>query len=166
MTPKGSILILILVSNVAFSAPFTPLVEKPSGLLVSVILVMAAIVSMGLWTLIGRSMSYRKVGREAKNLFLKISYSCNHKEEVGIIRSLDIGTASMVSKDSLKKGDQILLRMGTLPNFPGKFDMNAEIVGTRPVQGDSSARLINLKFEDSASLPIDSLGYYLDQLSR
>ena len=148
------------------AAPFTPIADKPTGLIISVFCVISAIAGLGIWSMISRTLSYRRVQQEAKNLFLKISYLSNEQQETGFLRSLDLVSASMVSKDSLKKGDQILLKMGSLPNFPGSLDMSAEIVESKPVKGDEVSRLINMKFNVQRSPLEGPLGSYLEQLSQ
>ena len=80
------------------AAPFTPIADKPTGLIISVFCVISAIAGLGIWSMISRTLSYRRVQQEAKNLFLKISYLSNEQQETGFLRPLDLVSASMVCK--------------------------------------------------------------------
>jgi len=128
------------------------------------IIVLIFILVMWVWSVFSQSVRLTKAHHEAKNLFLRIAYKFSDSEKTGFIRSLDLKNASLVVNEKMNRGQHVFLQLGSLPNFPKEYNLEAVVTNSKSISGDSESSLIQVKFVPGANQPEETLGNYLEKL--
>jgi hypothetical protein len=113
------------------------------------------------------SQSLRVPVRMVNNLFLKANLIVEDKPQVSYIRSLDLEGGQIVMSSAPKKGSQIKIDLGSLPNFPGSpAAVNGLVKRVKTFGGQPNNFLVQIEFEKANQESVsDSLSKYLKQLS-
>ncbi len=109
---------------------------------------------------------FRRHTDQVRNLFLKIKISAKEKAQVGILRSLDLESAQLVTNFKLEKGSAIELDLSSLPNFPTKnISTIAFVKKVRKLSTAPITQLVTVRFADNSLKSIsDPLKAFIKRL--